>query len=254
MPNGAYNVMLDPSMLFDPDASERIQDQLGSLRDEGAQVFLPYAFIEFLASVNSGNITPDGIDRFVGFFMRGEVERRPLDEMERRPPEGLYDLVERLQGEGLVSYYRARGDAAAPHLGVRYYLNEELWPEHQRGVGIEGADYYHLPDTLFDAWVFLQEESWIVAKFRHAFDQMVRAGGIALQWGKRPLDLAVRKTRGKKEQEALTKIDRLTALGKWVAMGGIAAVDAGLISISPPAGALFAVNVAPAVFFFLIDP
>jgi hypothetical protein len=67
------------------------------------------------------------------------------------------------------------------------------------------------------------------------------------------LDMAVRKTRHKGAQEALTRVDRLTALGKWVAIGGIAAVDAGLLVSSPPAGLLFAVNLAPSVFV-LFDP
>jgi hypothetical protein len=65
------------------------------------------------------------------------------------------------------------------------------------------------------------------------------------------LDIVVRKMRRKDAQEALTRIDRLITMGKWVGIGGLAAIEAGFIS--PPAGALFTVHVAyPA--FVMIDP
>ena len=219
--------------------------ELPRLRQEGAEIFLPTGFIEFLAAVNSQEeITANGVDRFVGFYVRQEAERRSLD--------GLYSLVQELETGESVEQYNSRVDPAAPrHFGFRHYLFTDLWPPHQRS---RRPDYVHLPRALFDEWVFLQEYSWLLGNNRHPFDQMVRAGGIALQWGKRHVDMAMRKTRDKEKQDPLTKIDRLIALGKWVAIGGITAVDVGLISISPPAGLLYAMNVVPASLFFMIDP
>jgi hypothetical protein len=188
MPNESYNLMLDPSMLLDFEARERILSELPNLREE-AQIFLPYGFIRFLAGYDPDQEEDPREHPFPGvpqqfvWFYRGERGEGPKEQGEWGQLAGLDDLVQNLQEEGLVRYYNAReNEAAPPHFWIIQYLYRDLSEAAVIEEGPYQLYYFHLPDTLFDEWVFLQENSWILAKARHAFDQMVHAGGVALQW------------------------------------------------------------------------
>jgi len=101
-------------------------------------------------------------------------------------------------------------------------------------------------NILFEEWVFLNESSWIVSRIKQPFTKFMDISGSSIQFSKRATDLLIRKTLKKTDDELLSKVNRLRALGKWVAVGGPP-----VLSIIDP---LFSITSLPAGFFLLFDP
>jgi len=80
----------------------------------------------------------------------------------------------------------------------------------------------HTLNILFEEWVFLQEYSLIVARIKRTFNRFINAGAVCLQFGRKTFRTLVRRTLKKKDDELITNVDKLRALGKWIAVGGSA--------------------------------
>ena len=80
-----------------------------------------------------------------------------------------------------------------------------------------------LEEFLFEEWVFLQEYSWIVAKFKRIFIVFQNTGAYIIEyskWGyeilKRKLELMVKRELRYDEDNIINKFDKLRVLGKWI--------------------------------------
>jgi len=124
----------------------------------------------------------------------------------------------------------------------------EVFSRHLRKTMRSSGVYSDLlPQVILEEWVFLQEQSWISARTRAAFDKMIEAGGICVELGQNAFDKVVRKTLKRDNDDELYKYDRMKAIGKWLAAGGAPAVSLA----NPLVGAVVSVG---AGLFLLVDP
>lgn len=98
-------------------------------------------------------------------------------------------------------------------------------------------------DILFAEWFFLTHRSWLVSRLKKPFGALVDAGELGVE----VLNKMTRKTLKKGDSETLRAVDRLRALGKWIAVGGPPAATL----LNPIAGA---VTAGVAGGFLLLDP
>lgn len=78
-------------------------------------------------------------------------------------------------------------------------------------------------DSLWEEWLFLQEQSWLVSRSRKTFRRFIKSGAVALETSKETFDaLAARTLRLPRKDipKALTSGQRLRASAKWIAVGG----------------------------------
>lgn len=234
-----YNVMLDPSVLLHQEGLQVFIDEAPRLKRDGANIFLPQA-LKLLLDGLEQDTDEVLLEQFVTFYVEDVDARVSL----RRLSNEVNDELTRLPAERRFHWFRPDPEREVPpHLWFRYYVDSDL----QR----EGLQNQHLLEAIFQEWVFLHERSWITSRTRRVFDAMIKAGGVCIEHGRRGFERAVRKTRKKEEQEALTWFDKLASLGKWTAAGGAAATAAGLLT--PAVGIKFALEISPLVFA-LIDP
>ncbi len=105
----------------------------------------------------------------------------------------------------------------------------------------------HTLNILFEEWVFLQEYSMIVSRIKRTFNKFIDSGAVCLQFGRRTFEIVVRKTLKKKDDEFITKVDKLRAFGKWVAVGGPT-----ILSFFNPVVSAFGSLISG--YFLLFDP
>jgi uncharacterized LabA/DUF88 family protein len=77
-----------------------------------------------------------------------------------------------------------------------------------------------ISDILFEEWVFLQEKSWVISRLKKPFNYFIKANAASIEFGKKTLDLAMRRTLKKGDKDIITNVQRLRAFGKWVAVAG----------------------------------
>jgi hypothetical protein len=236
------NVMLDPSLLLDAAAFGRAREQRSVLESE-ADVFVPAGFAALLRGSPGGNIDNETYSRFVRFYVGGEREWTPAEELAR-------ELALEEGENGFARPFAPDGDEVSRHVAFYDALREEL--------EMAGETIPFLAEAIFEEWVFLQERSWGISHTTAAFGWMARAGGVVVQAGKRGLDRITKRTLNKEAQYELTTIDRLTALGKWVVFAGATGTAA---TIGAAAGAGMGAVVLGSVVgsmigqaVFMIDP
>lgn len=106
--------------------------------------------------------------------------------------------------------------------------------------------------TLFEEWVFLQENSVILARLRRTFDTFARAGATYLHLGEvaHPFHVAVRRTLHLEATDAIGRSGYARAVAKWIAIGGPSLV--GLPLGIPPIW--IAASSLASGFFLQMDP
>jgi len=241
MADESYNVMLDPSMFLTLGANQERDlevrmNQISALAREGMEMYIPRAFMAFLEDhhVAGDAILPGGAwEGWIAIY--GESHRAPNPPLER-----IYSAMsERAE---LIRPFRPDRRMQEAH---------QEFGEDLRSTFQVGQDS-RLVECVLQEWIFLQERSWIVAQVRKAFDRMTKAGSVVLEIASRKiLNKVIRKTRGKEEEEAITTLDTLLTLGKWVAAGGGAVAAGGIITLPPALAITLAISPR---FFALIDP
>lgn len=194
-------VMIDPSLLV---ARWKIQDTINRamvLKDkEGYELFVPKAFLDFVESRDKLRGSA-----WLDFFS----QRSRITDAKR-----LRDLV--LGYSSLLVPFDITRDFHDKYGEFRRSLVEHL--------GLREAADNLLVDTLFQEWVFLVERSWIVSRIKRPFTHFIESGAASLSVGRettrKAFDRLTRRTLKKNEFYLMTRIDRLRALGKWIAAGG----------------------------------
>ncbi len=77
-----------------------------------------------------------------------------------------------------------------------------------------------IAQILFEEFSFLTSHSWLFAKVRRAYDDIVEVGCSAFQTSKAKFDTITRRLLNKSPTAALTPNDKLKAGAKWIAVGG----------------------------------
>ena len=73
---------------------------------------------------------------------------------------------------------------------------------------------------LFEQYIFLHENSWLLSRNKSVFNSFKRAGAAVLEIGKDNLEYVVRKTLKIKDDELLNKYHVFGAAAKWIGVAG----------------------------------
>ncbi len=221
------NVMIDPSLLVAKrtvmKTMELVVNHLQSNID--CDFFIPKTFLE---AIKIRKITK--IDPLMSFYLQNTT---PADTIYLRSE--LSRLSDKIKGYIPHEEYRSKHEEFKTSLLKQLQL-------------YEFTRFYDVLNCLFEEWIFLQENSWIVSRTKKTFVTFKDAGGVYIEFGQNTIDNVIRKTlRLKEKNEILTTVQRLRAFGKWTAVGGSPLVAL----IDPIAGTLAGVASG---FFLLFDP
>lgn len=196
-----------------------------------------------------------GIGAIESAWRLGELENVAL------PASFAFALREGSISERALRFFGARADlpdllpmskSLASEMRLREY---EPKPENLKGLLLHERLGAIAKDTLVfevlaQEWQFLNSESWIASRIKKPFSAFVRAGGVAIEWGRRAFDRSaakVLKIPPREMPRALASRQRLRAVSKWIAVGGPV-----VLSLVEPISA--AVGSAVAGYFLLFDP
>jgi hypothetical protein len=218
------NLMIDPSLLLSwstyRNTIYHVSEFAQELRD--GRVFVPRSFLHVVTQQRAE------LPWFYWFFAGAETPTAP-----DRITAEVAHLEKLLIPYEVSSEQLSKYDVFSRHL--------------RKNMRSSGVYSDLLPQVILEEWVFLQEESWISARIRAAFDKMIEAGGTCVELGQNAFDKVVRKTLKRDNDEELDRYDRMRAIGKWLAAGGVPALSLA----NPLAGALAGVG---AGLFLLVDP
>jgi hypothetical protein len=211
------NVMFDPSILLD---SEKAQKTFNFMRENSKEFnfFISRQFYNFLKEYGENH--KQMITGFFGY----EKEISPGKLLGMIEEHGEYFTFFEVPNEVYVKKYS--------------YFYENLLTE---------VENKQLIKILFEEWVFLQEFSWIVAKSKNIFEKFKESGAVVVEFSEKAVDKIVKKTLKKQDDDFITTFDRLSALGKWIAVGGSSATS----FLSPSVGTLIGFSTG---IFLLLDP
>jgi hypothetical protein len=206
-------VMLDPSLVVEPRALNRTLSEISALQASGLEFFFPRSFAT-------------------------------LDEQVDRRAHELPQFFRPGKGVGLSASRLAMELESA---GVHQWDAPTRWASLEFGSFRDdlarGVPDTFVAEILFEEWLFLTQESWLVSRIKAPFKALARAGELGVE----VLNPLVRRTLKRDASHVVDTADRLRALSKWMAVGG--PVVAGLLN--PIAGAI----VTPiAGGFLLLDP
>lgn len=209
------NVLIDPSLVVAEKTCERIISSATSLRED-YKFYIPSSFVNLIYGKESF------IEEILFFRNRSKIiDIRYLEEI-------------LLKNKNLIHSYEVSRNEREKY-SVFY---DHLLSETRRDI---------ISNILFEEWVFLHEESWVISRIKKPFIYFVKAGGVAIEIGERTLNLAVKKTLKKGDDNLINNADRLRAAAKWVAVS----VPPFLSPTNPIIGAI---SSAVTGVFLLMDP
>jgi len=220
------SIMLDPSLIL---AQNSIQNTFWTMRslnkeDSSLKFYYPWSLLRM---VNDRAFSRDKLGEYFLF------NAYPAE-----PKEIRAQLQENLN---ILSGFEARSQDIERHSEIYNNLHEDL-------SYLEEPFNEYILEILIEEWIFLQEQSWIVSRIKKPFNRFVDAGSVCLQFGGRAANRMINRTLRRNSDELVSKVDRLRAFGKWIAVGGPSVVG---ILYNPVIA-----MVAPlmAGFFLLFDP
>ncbi len=219
-------VMLDPSLILAQNSIQKTFWTMRSLKKEDFRLKFYYPR-SLLRMVNDKAFSREKLSEYFLF------NAYPAE-----PKEIQTQLQENLN---ILSGFEARSQDIERHSEVYKNLREDM-------SYLEEPFGEYVLEILIEEWIFLQEQSWIVSRIKKPFNRFVEAGSVCLQFGSRAANRMINRTLRRNADELVSKVDRLRAFGKWIAVGGPSVVG---ILYNP----VIAV-VAPfmAGFFLLFDP
>jgi hypothetical protein len=226
-----FNVMLDPSLLLvDEQELDETMRQLGALREQYSlsNIFAPDTLRTLVESPSAPEET---IRRFVEYY---------VPPSERETVLSVESVLDRLYSEDVVRFFTVSPEQRGRYGHFYSNLLEELPEEAELSVRA-------ITPTVFEEWVFLQEQSWVVARLERTFRTMRDAGALIIEGGKRTVDDLTRRALHRGPADPITQLDRLRVCGKWIAVGGAPLLQL----VHPLAGALVG---SAGGLFCLLDP
>lgn len=244
------NVVIDPSLLVSEQTMESTIKK-PSREHEDLQFFLPQSFLDLVDS-NQEFADEPGFQYFIG-GIQNTPEYERLTHLLDVFSESItgYTVSEEL-AESYSDVYRAL-DEELPYYQDRHRFELSGFPRDDQVYYRENRD--RLSDIVFEEFVFLVEESWIVSRTKNIFNTFTDAGAVTVQFGKRSVEQA----RAQLEHTQDAVIERMDKLKddhdwQWVALGG-GAVSPVLGLYFPAVGAATGVGtVAVQAYIKVFDP
>jgi hypothetical protein len=202
---GAGRLMLDPSLLLNARGFNALRSAVQE--DPAAEYFVPASVYYNLTEL---------------------TERRHIERIlpQFTPPRNAARLDE-------VGAFFTNTPNVQPYTPVGLAATEgndeaRLMHARLRDAMPDDPVYVHV---LYEEWGFLTSESWIASRTKRTFQAFKRAGAIAVEFPREAFDAAARRTPHvvpANVQGPLTRNQRLRAVTKWVAAGGV--IWAGLLN------------------------
>lgn len=208
------SLMLDPSLLL----SMRTLPVITELarRNELQGAVIPRTFFEY---VSEQGLNEDVLRFFGGPTGEGEIGR-------------VGDILTQIRA--LRDYLSPQGLAAeAAERGISVNIQRQVRSEQVAAI-------------LGEEWAFLTSHSWMASRLKRPFSIFVKAGAFAIEGSRKSFDVLVAKTL--KRPTGLSSSDRLRAVSKWVAVGGMSALP---LIVVPPMQVLLGGAFG---YFLLFDP
>lgn len=225
-------ILLDPSLLLTKNNFKNTFDyaRAYSKRYEGFRFYYPSSLLDL---ITREWVKPDETD--IKFFLQ---------------------KAEPVELKVLRSFFETHSDvihafSPTPENISKYSSKyEALWEELDYRGELPDKQDRHLCNILFEQLIFLEEESWMVSRIKKTFNRFIATGTVCVQYSRRAVDTLIYRTirKSKEQNEILSNVDRLRALGKWIAVGGSSAS-----SLINPAVAAVLVPAALG-YFMLFDP
>ena len=196
------SIILDPSLILARNSIQNTFDTVKGLSrlDNTLKFYYPKSLLRMPGDSAFSQ------ERFGEYFLHNAYPAKPAD-INR-----LIDIH-----SDILSGFEATQQDMTRHSQVSKNLREDLYY-------LEEPFNTYVIDILMEEWIFLQEHSWVVSRIKKPFNRFVDAGAVCLQFGSRAVNTIMTKTLKKNDNEILSKVDRLRAFGKWVAVGGAAVI------------------------------
>lgn len=221
--NISSNVILDPSLLLVERSLSKVAYTLAELSDDFS-FHISRHFYDILQERKSESLT---IDYFRYTSRLVDIDRVKLFLDENSKYIQKFEMPEWASRE-----YRRSYEAIFQSLPAKYRYEENLH------------------NIIFEEWFFLKEHSWIVARTKRIYNLFIRSGEAGLEFGSRVFDRAVRRTLRMPLSEIVQKAHRLSAIGKWSAVGGPALANL----LGPNLQVIADLSAGFLYFFILFDP
>lgn len=219
-------IMLDPSLILAERSIQKTFQTMRHLKKEDPRLKFYYPQ-SLLSMVNDKSFFREQLG---GYFLFNAY-----------PAERKEILMQLQENSNILSSFEVRSQDIGRYSAITKNLQSDL------SYLEEPLDEYIL-NILIEEWVFLQEQSWIVSRIKKPFNRFLDAGSVCLQFSSRSVDRIVNRTLKRGNNELVSKVDRLRAFGKWVAVGGPTIIGE---FINP---AFFMISPLAAGYFMLFDP
>lgn len=164
--------------------------------------------------------------------------------------EEFYEMIKFYEVEGfshdyLIDFFKAYRDYFNV-FDLKKYSPKSKYNYFKSNLSEDDIGYL-LGRIIYEEWVFLQEFSFIISKTKKIFEKFVKYGGISVEFSEKAFDEVIRKTMKLKDNQILTKKQKLRAISKWIAVGGSAAGSILNPILAVPLGIITGI-------FLLVDP
>ena len=219
-------IMLDPSLILAKNSIQKTFQTIRSLKKEDPRLNFYYPQ-SLLSMVNDKSFLREQLGEYF-LFNAYPAERKEI-------------LIQLEENSNILSGFEDRNQDIGRYSELTKNLQSDLsYLEEPLGE--------YILNILIEEWIFLQEQSWIVSRIKKPFNRFLDAGSVCLQFSHRAVDRIVNRSLKRENNELVSKVDRLRAFGKWIAVGGPTVIgtfiDPKFYMISPLA----------AGYFLLFDP
>jgi hypothetical protein len=193
--------MIDPSLMlaeYSIDNTFNLAERL-SKWDKDIRFYYPVSLKRFLNMYEWNEGKPG-----IGFFLQNAHPSHPGK---------LFELIDTFSS--IVHPFEPTPEHREKYAEIYTKMTGELRYRHELYAEA-------LRDMLFEEFIFLQEQSFMVSRIKKPFNTFESAGAAYVQFSKGVVDRLVRITlKNKKQDDLIRNVDRLRAFGKWIAVGGL---------------------------------
>jgi hypothetical protein len=190
------NVLLDPSLIVAASSLENTIKYFSELKDGDISFSIPESFDKLVKSRD--------------FNVEHPIYKFSLLNAKPSRLEDIYGFVE--EYSHLIGFFKPSDSQLEKYNDYFRELSElRVYPFEFYDMNIAGL--------LYEEFIFLQENSYVVSRIKKPFAKLIDAGAVCIQYGRNVTDRLIRTT-VRKDEEIITNVDRLRSLGKWIAVGG----------------------------------
>jgi hypothetical protein len=210
------NVVIDPSLLVANRTLESTVKKAGR-RYEDLDFYLPQSFIELIEQNQSFENTP-GFQYYIGNVQNTPEYRRFVQLVDTFSESIEGYTVPENQVEEYAEVYEAIAEEL-PYRRERFFSSISEPPYDGFPPYRDNQDL--LTDAVFEEFVFLVEQSWMVSRTKKIYNTFIDAGASTMQFSKRTVEEA-RERLEDTDDKVIERMDKLKDDHdwQWVAIGG----------------------------------